>query len=286
LQLLLARVAEQQQIASVLFTIAWDSYPSNDRQGLLNVTTELRDTIPSSVQQNITNVTALYEQGKQAAPEMLKAMANATFSAGGLLSLPPPALLQTSSDTFDVLTDTELKSTIKGFARVQEKTNDNYDGDASKILDIVRASAVFETPAEITVFLNELNNSDTLSIVRLNDRMKHPQNGYRDLNLGLQLNTDPSSNTGHIAELQVHLKKIIDVKEISHVSYAIARGINTDSAEFSVPLEKESSWKLDEESATLGSSIQNIQLGEAYDDYEFHNNGLELFKKLLKLNVN
>ena len=51
----------------------------------------------------------------------------------------------------------------------------------------------------------------------------------------------------HIAELQVHLQAIIDIKEISHVSYAISRGIDTSLPEFNHPLARVSSWALPEE---------------------------------------
>ena len=250
LHTLLTRIAKQQSLVAKEFEDAWLSYNATDRAALLTVTSAIdEDKLPlrASLAQTKSDAAALYAQGKDVAPAMLKAMATATFNAGGVFSLPPPGGRQESLESFNKLTNNKLQETIKELEEMERKITSKYAGNATQLIDIVRASAIFTKPNQITEFLKGmLDSGSDLKIVRFNDRMSKPAAGYRDVNLGVKL-----SEGEHIGELQVHLQKIIDVKEISHVSYAIARGIDTSLPEFDHPLASVSTWALPEEKAEL-----------------------------------
>ena len=99
--------------------------------------------------------------------------------AGGTLKLGPPV---GKVGTSSVLSDDELRATVKQKYRTQEKINTDYNGDCTRVVDIVRASAVFETPAEAAAALELLEKPDSeLRVVRAKDRFGTPIDGYRDM---------------------------------------------------------------------------------------------------------
>ena len=51
-----------------------------------------------------------------------------------------------------------------------------------------------------------------------------PHDRYRDLLLNVSLARE-DAETAHVGELQLHIRRIMDLKELAHVSYGIARGI-------------------------------------------------------------
>ena len=116
---------------------------------------------------------------------------------------------------------------MKGFERAQEKIDSDYDGDCERIVDMVRASGVFATPSEVTKALRLMSAGGAgcaLRILRVKDRFGQPQDGYRDIILNVALAADGTS--GHVAELQLHITDILAIKELSHISYEIGRGVS------------------------------------------------------------
>ncbi|SHI09355.1 RelA/SpoT domain-containing protein [Ferrimonas marina] len=95
---------------------------------------------------------------------------------------------------------------VKSQARAEAKLHGDLDGDAARLTDLARASLVADDVATLV----ELHQAvaESVEIVRLKNRFKTPKaNGYRDLNLVVRL---PQS--GHLAELQLHLDAIAQVK--------------------------------------------------------------------------
>ena len=111
--------------------------------------------------------------------------------------------------------------------------DDDYDGDARRVVDFVRASGTFETPADLVSALAQLDvipfddHTPRLRVVRAKDKFNHPRDGYRDLLLNVALVED--GDEAHVGELQMHIAAIIEKKEAAHVSYGITRGLDLDA---------------------------------------------------------
>lgn len=95
---------------------------------------------------------------------------------------------------------------VKSYQRAAEKVASKFNGDASQITDLARASIVADSISELMQAYYAL--SEQTQVVKLKNRFAEPKaSGYRDLNLLVRL---PES--GMIAEVQLHLKDIADIK--------------------------------------------------------------------------
>ena len=232
LQTLEKRIAKARDDAKSKFDAAWASLSADGGEELLELAAELalrhsgvvrQPSPPPSSPQATTG--SLHAQATEAAPGILRAMRGVVEDAGGILSLPPPLLALAPSDPFPSSHD--VRSTVKGFERAQEKIDSDYDGDCGRIVDMVRASGVFATPSEVTKALRLMSAGGAgcaLRILRVKDRFGKPQDGYRDIILNVALAADGTS--GHVAELQLHITDILAIKELSHISYEIGRGVS------------------------------------------------------------
>jgi hypothetical protein len=104
---------------------------------------------------------------------------------------------------------------LKGMQRAGEKTKEEYDGKSEKLVDVARASIVCSTIQQALDAYSEAGKQ--FEIVRVKNRFQTPSAGYRDLLLNVKL------SNGHVAELQIHLKAIIDAKQEGHKDYEEAR---------------------------------------------------------------
>ena len=111
--------------------------------------------------------------------------------------------------------------------RVREKVKNDYGGDARCIVDAARGSLVFNTLSElltvVEAFVSASSSADDAAmqfkIVRVKNRLSKPATGgYRDI----QLN---GSVGGHVCELQLHIKYLVDFKAQAHVIYGILRSV-------------------------------------------------------------
>lgn len=93
---------------------------------------------------------------------------------------------------------------LKGREHTQEKIDADYEGEATRITDLARSTIVFDTPQQIQQAMGRIR--DRAEVVRLKDRFAEPAGGYRDVMLNLRM------PNGHIVEIQLHLKAILDVK--------------------------------------------------------------------------
>ncbi|SDG96374.1 ppGpp synthetase catalytic domain-containing protein (RelA/SpoT-type nucleotidyltranferase) [Vibrio xiamenensis] len=95
---------------------------------------------------------------------------------------------------------------VKSYDRSVEKVQHELDGRAERITDLARATLVADDVASLMEAYEVLNRETT--IVKVKNRFKKPAaSGYRDLNVLVQL-----PKTQLIAEVQLHLKAIADVK--------------------------------------------------------------------------
>ncbi|MCL9783424.1 RelA/SpoT domain-containing protein [Vibrio sp. S4M6] len=106
-----------------------------------------------------------------------------------------------------LLTGTEsIFSGTKSKQRAQHKIQYELNGQPERITDLARATIVADDVPSLVEAYEVLSRETT--VVKVKNRFKNPQkSGYRDLNLLVQL-----PNSGLVAEVQLHLKAIANVK--------------------------------------------------------------------------
>jgi len=119
------------------------------------------------------------------------------------------------------------------------KSEGEYGGDHSRLVDICRASIIYNSYKDLMEGLGK--SKDTLNLVREKDRFAKPTPaGYRDILLNVKL------SNGHIAELQLHLQQIMDVKNgVGHKLYEEVRLIERAAKEAARALTPEETAKVD-----------------------------------------
>ena len=75
------------------------------------------------------------------------------------------------------LDDEAMRETVKKIDRVHEKTQSDYGGDHRRVVDLVRASCIFETAADLTAGIEALDERALLRVLRAKDRFNHPRDG-------------------------------------------------------------------------------------------------------------
>ncbi len=129
--------------------------------------------------------------------------------------------LETMCKSAALLTGTEaLFSGIKSYERAHEKVVTELNGNSTRITDIARATLVADDVSSLVRAYETLNREAT--VVKVKNRFKTPgPSGYRDLNVLVKL-----PKTGVIAEVQLHLKAIADVKSgPEHELYEIIQNV-------------------------------------------------------------
>ncbi|NAZ96221.1 RelA/SpoT domain-containing protein [Vibrio toranzoniae] len=131
------------------------------------------------------------------------------------------AELETICKSTALLTNSEaLFAGVKSQSRAQEKIDLELDGDVTRITDLARATIIANDVESLVEVYESLSRE--ADVVKLKNKFKSPaDSGYRDLNLLVRL---PKTNI--IAEVQLHLKAIADVKSgPEHELYEIIQGI-------------------------------------------------------------
>ena len=121
---------------------------------------------------------------------------------------------------------------MKKRERVQEKSDNDYKGDFLKVIDIVRASAVFHTLVDLHNALLALKApGGKVKIVRSKDRVFKPlSSGYRDVLLNITI-----EGCDMVMELQLHFKDILAIKQQAHRIYDFLRTLGWDKASHRPP---------------------------------------------------
>lgn len=142
---------------------------------------------------------------------------------------------------------------LKGRPRAEQKVKD-FAGDCAQLVDIARASIAFDSLDSVYRALGMVD--DKAEIVGIKDRFLSPYNsGYRDLLLKVRM------GNGHVVELQLHLKGILDVKNgPGHALYESQRDLWTKAEREGRPL------TADEKQQVAGFDAQMKALyDQAYD---------------------
>jgi hypothetical protein len=107
----------------------------------------------------------------------------------------------------------------KSEGRAMDKINTNYDGDASRLVDLAGAMIQFERVQDAYAALARIAEHPDLEIVDFDDRFANPAPaGYRDLQMSVRID-------GHVAELRLHLKALDDVSAYEHSLYEVRRDL-------------------------------------------------------------
>jgi hypothetical protein len=113
---------------------------------------------------------------------------------------------------------------LKSVERAQEKLAIDLGGDTSLLLDVLRASLIFDTPKQVNTAFNVLSKQFTTVGDTRNGYATpiHSSDGYFDAKLDVTV--------GKIsAEIQIHTQAMLDAKEQVHSLYekkqAIANAI-------------------------------------------------------------
>ena len=127
---------------------------------------------------------------------------------------------------------------LKSKARSAEKVRNEYDGNALRILDLVRASIVVNTEEQLatlleTIFTTSQNEKFShIQVIRFKNRFKYPTfSGYRDALFNLQITSSQKNGQDQggittntmIVELQIHLVQVMEHKPESHFYYGFFR---------------------------------------------------------------
>lgn len=111
---------------------------------------------------------------------------------------------------------------LKSRERALEKINADYNGDASKLLDIAGSKVVYNSVDELYNALKLFD--DNFEILKIKDRIQNPINGYRDILMNIKM------KNGHIVEFRLHLKEMDEIAEgIGHKLYEQQRSIEAIS---------------------------------------------------------
>lgn len=109
---------------------------------------------------------------------------------------------------------------MKEQERSSAKVEADFGGDWSRLGDIVRSSIALDTMDDLENTLKKLKESGLKLARKPKDRFANPTpGGYRDLMLNVEY------PNGHIGELQLHLKPILEAKKEGHKIYDKVRTI-------------------------------------------------------------
>ncbi|MEV7092907.1 toxin glutamine deamidase domain-containing protein [Amycolatopsis sp. NPDC051045] len=119
----------------------------------------------------------------------------------------------------------DLRKTLKGRGRAEDKIESNYGGDPSRLTDIAGGIVRFEKIEMLYAALEKIRARDDIEIVEFEDRFVKPQPaGYSDLQMKVRID-------GHVAEFRLHLKAVDAVSAYDHALYEVRRDIKARAVE-------------------------------------------------------
>jgi len=113
---------------------------------------------------------------------------------------------------------------LKGLLRGREKISMDYEGDVRRLRDVLRASIVCETAAELQMLgkqLAALEAAGTIRVIQIKNRFigAPTPSGYRDINISMIY-------YDLLCEIQIHLEPILAIADQQHVAYEAARELD------------------------------------------------------------
>lgn len=127
---------------------------------------------------------------------------------------------------------------LKREARAEVKVHHDLDGDWSRITDLARASIAVDDHNDLHPWVGHLEKAGMRLARKPKDRFLHPsEDGYRDALTHWRM------PNGHVAEIQFHVKPILEAKDAGHRHYeanqAIERRANAENRELTPDERKE-----------------------------------------------
>lgn len=160
---------------------------------------------------------------------------------------------RTNREIADLVSGKYMQADLKGSPRAVEKILLDYEGDASQIKDLLRATIVVDNFQQAGVALRELRSKYTVLDKGfrnlLDPNVKALDGGYRDIKMNVEID-------GHIAEVQINIPEFIAAKKKAHSLYEEVRTIEgTVVAERRQPTAAEAA-RIDK---------LNVQMAASYD---------------------
>jgi hypothetical protein len=145
---------------------------------------------------------------------------------------------------------------LKSAARAKEKVDADYEGDWSKLKDLVRATISVSSVDEIHQAIAEVKKAGLELAAKPKDRFAKPtRDGYRDLTVLVKV------DGGMLAELQFHLKHMTHAKNEGHKHYEAQRSLQAKYGED----EPGDHWSTEDHSAFYGArQAQQEVYGQAW----------------------
>lgn len=120
---------------------------------------------------------------------------------------------------------------LKSRDRIQKKMDDEYDGDANDIRDVVRGSIVFDSLESLYKAVAKVHSS--AKILYVNDRFDNPRSsGYRDIKFNLEMKMPDGKP--YVVELQFHLSDMLRFKEWETALYKERRVLEGERKEMKI----------------------------------------------------
>lgn len=155
----------------------------------------------------------------------------------------------------DIARETEGAPGWRGAPKDETRAWDKikgYDGDVSRLTDLVGAKIVFDHVSDAYRALEMIENDPRVRIVEFEDRFDRPTpSGYRDLQMKVQL------ENGHIAELRLHLSHIDAVASYEHALYEVQRDFKA--------LAKDENRAMNPQEAALSTELKRTVSGRFWE---------------------
>ena len=177
-------------------------------------------SLPTETKQKHAKKEKLFESANEALQHMLSWL-NRGKGVDAKLGLTHVNLAQGDSLDLEKPGPVLITAPLKSADRASEKVMNELGGDWSGITDLVRASIGVDSFSDLDTVLETLRSSGMKLAKKPRDRFEKPTpSGYRDLILNVEY------PNGHVGELQIHTKPILQAKEAAHKLYEKARVID------------------------------------------------------------
>lgn len=141
-----------------------------------------------------------------------------------------------------------VPDTLKGRERAWKKIKSDYNGDASKIKDVLRASLVAKSTAAAQQVVDALQRVFEVHQLKSTlDPQSPAQDGYRDAKVFVKVD-------GIVAEIQVHVAQMEQAKALAHGLYEQRQAIERAAAEDVRPLTEQEKARIE----TLNAKMRQI----------------------------
>ena len=200
---------------SAKYKLAWDGYALSDgaetpvvgalRDACAALIRDFDDKAPRCALPTDADAAELIEMASDHGPALHKALRGPITNSGGAYLCGPQ----------------------KKVDRITEKARADYNDDVARVVDVERATGVYDSLTELNhalTLLREAADGGSLTIRRCKDGFFSNvlDSGYRDLKFNVEV-------SGFVGELQLNLRQILQVKDHAHKVYDVDRAVDDGS---------------------------------------------------------